>query len=158
MTLPILADLAALVTAAFAWRVSKPIGAAIALAMLASLVHAETGIEALRWSSALVGLVGVVELGRRARQRRLLTVALHNDMFRRAVAANPWRPGEAFEIRAPRPGRPDALGVLCLASMGGDGAALAFHRAGLPWVFDMAQIIVSGLVIAVCVWPRRRAP
>jgi hypothetical protein len=63
----------------------------------------------------------------------------------------------AAGVERNRLGRPDALAVLCVASMAGDGAAyLAFlHLA--EWVQPAAQLLMSGLVIAVCVWPRRRS-
>lgn len=143
MTIPLLADLAALVAADLAWRVSKPIGAAIALAVGASLVHAATGLEALRWSSALVGLVGAAVLVWRVDVRAICQRGrVETDEDRVLV--------EHYRL-----GRPDALAVLCLASMAGDGAALLLYRGGWPWVFDAAQILVSAAVIAVC-WPRRR--
>jgi hypothetical protein len=140
--LPLLADLAALGAAAFAWRVSPPIAVAIGLAVAASALHAWTGAEALRWSSALVGLVGVVELGRARPSIRV-----------RAWAYRTWA---RLAFRTARFARADALAVLCVASMAGDGAAMLLHQRGLPWVFDLAQIVVSGAAIAVCTWPRRR--
>lgn len=141
MTLPLAADGAALLAAGFAWRVSRPIAVAIALAAVASLVHAVTGFETLRWSSALVGLVGAAEVAIHVRYPLLVL-----------TSAGPRRLGH-FEglLHSPR----TLLGILCLASMAGDGAALLLYRGGLPWVFDAAQIIVSAAVIAVC-WPRRR--
>ena len=135
MSLPLLADLAAGAAACFAWRVSRPIAAAIALAVGASALHAETGIEALRWSSALVGLVGAVELGLAARS------TLPSPSLGTGPRAHPRR---------------GWLGVLCIASMAGDGAALLAWRGLGEWVWDVAQLLMSGAVIAVCVWPRRR--
>ena len=130
MTLAHVAHGALLPAAVFAWRWSRAVSMALGVAFAAAAVYLAAPWEPLRWVSALVGLVGIEEAGRGAAALR--------------------RGGEG--------GRRALLGLLCFCSMAGDGAAHLLHRAGWPWVFDLAQIIVCGAMICVCVWPRRREP
>jgi hypothetical protein len=148
MTLPIVALFALVPVAVLAWRCSRPIAVAVGALFVSTCgyallawrypeAHAAGRFEAQRWTAALVGLVGVVELGRAAK------VALDGAS---SVAG-------AIHGIGPR----GWLGLLAFASMAGVGAAHLFERVTGEWGLPAAQIVVSGAMITISVWPGRRA-
>lgn len=142
--LPHLAFAALAAAALAAWRVSRPISLALAAAALSSGAyallavvypdaHARGALEAQRWVSALVGLVGAAVL---ARPR----------LYRPASVIRVFGWGAIWKT----PLTADALALLCLASMVSDGAAQLFWRARWPWVGDAATLVFCGAAVAVC--------
>lgn len=165
-----LATLLLLPAAILAWRLSRPIAIALGLVLSSTLAylalahaypeaHARGAFEAQRLVSAVVGLVGAWELGRRARSR--ISMANHRRRAQEALNAKPYRGLELWlekvdaGVERWRFGRVDAIALLCLASMASDGAAWFLYRAGRPWVFDLAQVLFLTAMIVIA-WPRKR--
>jgi hypothetical protein len=129
------------------WRWSRLVSGALVLAFGAALVYRYAWPwEGLRWVSAATGLAGAVELGRRARLRRLQC----HTTTRIGVPVFMWQTYKA--------GRPDLLAALLVGSAVSDALAYrVFVGRGL-WVMAAAQIGWLAAMIAVSLWPTRRVP
>lgn len=137
--MPWISDAFALLAAILTWRVSRLVSATLVLACVASVVYAFAPWEPLRWSSALVGLAGAVEMARGSADATLVF------------------PGE-LPIRGelPRIQRRAWLGLFCFASMVGDGSAMLVWKSLGEWVMPVAQICVCAAICAIAKWPERR--
>jgi hypothetical protein len=135
------------IAAVCSWRWSKLVSAALGAALAAWLVYRYAWPwEGLRWVSAVTGLAGAVELGRRARLRRLQC----HTTTRIGVPVFMWQTYKA--------GRPDLLAALLVGSAVSDALAYrVFVGRGL-WVMAAAQIGWLAAMIAVSLWPTRRVP
>lgn len=86
--------------------------------------------ESIRWVSALVGLVGVVEFGRGTMHTERRKPVSIPDALRK-VDGNAW------------------IGLVLLASMGVDGFGMLVWRAFDVWIVPEATIGILLLVIAI---------
>lgn len=148
--LPRLADAIALLAALACWRVSRPSALALLGAFAASLLYLVAPWEPLRWVSAAVGLVGVIEFVRGFEMLRVGVQYVRFMRERRIEMRSPWRVILVLPRRA-------WIGLLLFASMAGDGAALIAYRTWQEWVLPVAQIVVCAAIAAIARWPERDA-
>lgn len=149
MNIDRLADILALFAAIACWRISRPAAYALLAAFAASLLYLAAPWEPLRLVSALVGLVGAIEFGR----HRPKPPSRHYAWFGYRGAPVPINMPRG-NIFAEMPRRA-WIGLLLLASMTGDGAALLAYRAWQEWVLPVAQIVVCVAIAAIARWPER---
>lgn len=155
------------------WRWSRLVSGALWLTLATWLAYrgirwqwpemwAAGRIEWMRGVSAVTGLVGAVELRRRAivrergwydeNQAHLVLRSGRADSYAHAlrIVEQEWH--ERWDR-----GRPDYLAALLVASMGVDLAAMLIHRGAGQWGPQPAfQCIVLAAMCAVSVWPRRK--
>lgn len=156
-----LALAALLPIAILTWRHSRLISSAVSITLLSTCAyavlaraypeaHAAGAFEAQRWASAIVGLAGAVEMGRGGRHVARARVAIRRAEQRMRLPSHKWR------LVIPLP-RAFWLGLLCLASMVGDGAAMLVWKALGEWVMPVAQIAVCLAICVIARWPERRS-
>lgn len=145
---------AALLTAPYSMRLAL----ALALAWIVRPAYLATGFEALRWVSAIVGLVGAWELGDRAYSRHVFNSSTYANARARTFVYGLGNAQTLEDARdTVRLGRIDAIAAICIASMAGDGVALLAHRAWMVWVMPPVQLCNLFVICAIAVWPQRRA-
>jgi hypothetical protein len=181
-----LALLLLLPAAVLAWRWSRLVSAALALALLAGAAFLLVPHKAWTWREGewrwtfaegayrlalpgLVGLAGAVELARRQGERRALmrfgrwafSVGYREQHDNVGAADRAWdRVRHEMPSMMRRHGitsRPDALAALLVVSMGVDLAALLIHRGTGQWgPQPFFQCAVLLTMCAISAYPRRK--
>lgn len=144
------------------WRWSRLVAGALALAFGAWLVYRYAWQwDGLRWVSAVTGLAGVVEIGKRAGLRRVVPEELDHG------ARELWASGAATTYSLAHAlmrdawasrwawGRVDVLALLLVGSAAADAAALLWWRRTCEWgPLPFFQTLVLLAMIAIGLWPR----
>lgn len=126
------------------WRWSRLVAGALVLAFGAWLLYRYAWQwEGLRWTSAVTGLMGVVELGRSRPSAWTRWQFYKRTLVGKALART-------------RYARVDALAMLLVGSAATDAAAMLWWRSTGEWgPLPFFQTLVLLMMIAIGLWPRR---